>query len=444
MLDWIYQRFETYGERIACFEANRCWSYKDLLEEIKRCTKQLTGIAAKEPSVIVIPQEETLFSLAALFAVAHAKHIALPMSAEIPTAEQNEQQGSAEATFIFSKKSLRKLKPPVYRSNAEDLLAAHKYSGLILFSSGTTGKPKGVLHNLDTFLNRYRTVCPRSDRTIQLLPTDHMGGLDAALRTLFAGSALVVPTARTPLAVGEVIERYQASILPASPSFLNLFLLANVPETYDCESLEVIAYGAEPMQEHLLQRLVNQFPKVDFQQKFGTSETGAIRIKSERNDSLYFRIEDSGVEWRVVNEELWLKTSSQTLGYLNSEKNPFEADGWYRTGDLVHQAENGALRIIGRQSEWINVGGQKVHPSEIETVIAELEDVDACKVFDKPDAILGTSIACTIITRSEHDLRSWKRKIRTHCRDRIASWKIPTSVELSAELSLNSRLKRKA
>ena len=102
----------------------------------------------------------------------------------------------------------------------------------------------------------------------------------------------MVPESRTPLAVGEAIERYRVTILPASPTFLNLILLANVAEEYDCSSLEVIAYGAEPMPEVLLARLVKSFPNVAFQQKFGTSETGAIRVKSRSRESLYFRIKD--------------------------------------------------------------------------------------------------------------------------------------------------------
>lgn len=299
-----------------------------------------------------------------------------------------------------------------------------------------------MLHDLDALLDRYRDVRPRADRTVQLLLADHIGGLDCAFRTFFAGSTLVVPEARTAPAVGEAIERYDVNILPASPTFLNLMLLGHVPEKFNCSSLEVIAYGAEPMPAGLLARLVESFPQAAFQQKFGTSETGAIRIKSQRTDSLYFRIADSGVEWRVQDDELWLKTSSRILGYLNADESSLEADGWYRTGDLVEEAEEGYLRIIGRQSALINVGGQKVHPAEVEQVIAEIEGVDACSVFGKPAAVTGSMVACVIVTSSDQDLRTWKRLIRNHCRGRLADWKIPAAVELRDELSITDRLKR--
>ena len=343
---------------------------------------------------------------------------------------------------MLSAEGLRSQPPIASASKLINQLSARGHAGLILFSSGTSGEPKGMLHDLNALLERYREVRPRADRTVQLLLADHIGGLDSAFRTLFAGSTLVVPEARSAVAVGEAIERYNVNILPASPTFLNLMLLAHVTEKFDCSSLEVIAYGAEPMSARLLGRLVKAFPNAAFQQKFGTSETGAIRIKSQSTDSVYFRIEDSGVEWRVQDEELWLKTSSRILGYLNADESSLEADGWYRTGDLVEEAEAGYLRIIGRRSQLINVGGQKVHPAEVEQVIAEIEGVEACSVYAKPAAVTGSIVACVVVPSSNQDLRTWKRLIRQHCRGRIADWKIPVAVELRAELSMTDRLKR--
>ena len=125
-------------------------------------------------------------------------------------------------------------------------------------------------------------------------------------------------------------------------------------------------------------------------------ERSVSRVRA--TESVYFRIEDSGVEWRVQDAELWLKTSSRILGYLNADESSLEADGWYRTGDLVEEADGGYLRIIGRRSQLINVGGQKVHPAEVERVIAEIEGVEACSVYAKPAAVTGNMVACAIVT----------------------------------------------
>jgi acyl-CoA synthetase (AMP-forming)/AMP-acid ligase II len=441
-VSWIDQQFAEFGAKLACYEGGRTWTYADFVAEVGRIEALLSPAMGQAPAVIAIQTAGTMHVLAAVLAIVRLKQVALPQSSEMPMAEQVEQQRIAGARFVLSAEGLR-LRPPIASaSKLINQLAARGHAGLILFSSGTSGEPKGMLHDLNALLDRYSEVRPRADRTLQLLLADHIGGLDSAFRTLFAGSTLVVPEARSALAVGAAVERYDVNILPASPTFLNLMLLAHVPEKFDCSSLEVIAYGAEPMSTRLLGRLVEAFPNAAFQQKFGTSETGAIRIKSQSTDSVYFRIEDSGVEWRVQDAELWLKTSSRILGYLNADESSLEADGWYRTGDLVEEAAGGYFRIIGRRSQLINVGGQKVHPAEVEQVIAEIEGVEACLVYAKPAAVTGSIVACVIVPSSNQDLRTWKRLIRQHCRGRIADWKIPVAVELCAELSMTDRLKR--
>lgn len=368
-----------------------------------------------------IQTASTVEGLAQILAIADSEHIALPLPPELPAAERAHMLEVAAHS-------------PLY-----DRLPG---SGLILFSSGTSGRPKGMLHDLPALLNRFEPVGPREDRTLQLLLIDHIGGLDAAFRCLCAGSTLVIPEARTPEAAGRAIEAHRVNILPASPTFLNLMLMNRVPEHCDCRSVEIIAYGAEAMPQPLLERLGRAFPHADLQQKFGTSETGAVRIESSGKDSLFFRIKDPDTQWKVVDDELWLKTPSRILGYLNADDSSLEADGWYRTGDLVEEDPGGTIRIIGRQSATINVGGQKVHPAEVEAVLMQIEGIQACAVHGEPDPITGQRVACEIVSSTEQDLRSWKRTIRKHCRGKLAPWKIPASVKVGETLKVNARMKR--
>jgi len=415
-MNWILDRFQSFAARTACIEAGRTWSYADLLTAIDAAKSSLGP-----ERIVPIETGGTFEGLAQLLAIAESNKIALPLHPALPAAERTHMRTVAASSPLCQQLS---------------------GSGLILFSSGTSGHPKGMLHDLPALLNRFRQVQPRDDRTLQLLLIDHIGGLDAALRCFCAGSKLVIPTARTPDAAGRAIQTHQVNILPASPTFLNLMLLQGIAEQYDCRSVEVIAYGAEAMPQRLLRRLGQAFPKADLQQKFGTSETGAVRIQSSGRDSLFFRIKDPDTEWKIIDDELWLKTPSRILGYLNATTGSLEADGWYRTGDLVAAGPDGSLRIIGRLSTTINVGGQKVHPSEVEAVVHELSGVDACRVFGEPDPITGQRVACEIISAEPADPRSWKRAIRSHCRSKLAPWKIPVSVKLSETLSINTRMKR--
>ena len=101
-------------------------------------------------------------------------------------------------------------------------------------------------------------------------------------------------------------------------------LLAHAHEAHDCSSIEIIAYGAEAMPQPLLDRIADAFPSAQLQQKFGTSETGAIRVKSTQRKSLFFQIADADTEWKIVDDELWLKTPSRILGYLNADDTSLE------------------------------------------------------------------------------------------------------------------------
>ncbi len=420
-MDWILQRFAAFGSKTACITPARSWTFVELTARIQAHAAALPA----ERSVIPIPCADTVEALAHLIAVASSRHIALPLSPNLSAAEQSNMRRIAGLDGAPQ--------PRLYHQLEE--------SGLVIFSSGTSGAPKGMLHRLPALLQRFQSVGTRDDRTLQLLLIDHIGGLDAALRCLCAGSTLAIPESRTPAAAGQAIATFRVNVLPASPTFLNLMLLEAVPRHFDCGSVEIIAYGAEPMPEPLLARLHAEFPQARLQQKFGTSETGAVRIRSEADDSLFFRIEDPDTEWKVVDDELWLKTPSRIIGYLNADASALETDGWYRTGDLVESSASG-IRIIGRESQFINVGGQKVHPSEVEAILCNMEGIDACRVFGEADPITGQHVACEIASRLERDSRVWKREIRQYGRGKLAPWKLPSSVRLLPTPELNDRLKR--
>jgi len=440
-MSWIRERLESFGRQVAGIEGGREHAFAGLLKWMRRDASRIESGIGEVRSTLAVESDSTLGGLAAILAVAGTRHVALPAPIALTEAERAARYRIAGVRHILRTTPESSELIAVGSPEPHPLLERLNAPGLILFSSGTTGEPKAMLHDLGALLDRFRNGRPRRDRTLQLLLNDHIGGLDAAFRSLFAGSTLVVPEARRPEAAGRAIEAHRVNVLPASPTFLNLMLLEGVPSRYDCASVEIIAYGAEPMPEPLLRRLVEAFPNAVFQQKFGTSETGAIRIRSAANDSLFFRIDDPQTEWKVVDGELWLKTPSRILGYLNGDERSLEADGWYRTGDLVEEDDAGNLRVIGRETDWINVGGRKVHPSEIETAILEIPGVSACSACARPNALTGQSIHCELVV-DDGDAQTWKRKIRSACRGRLAPWKLPATIGINGALSFNERLKR--
>ncbi len=450
-MHWITPHLERFRPGTACIEGDRPRSYSDLLAALRAAGEVLDAAHLPPRTVVALRTRTTFEGLAALLALAGRPLVALPLPAELPAVEAAAQLTVSGAGHIlhcgpdgFALEPVEN--PPAAGHPLLARLAPSGHPGLILFSSGTSGQPKAMLHDLEALLGRFAGTPRRDERSLLLLLIDHIGGLDAALRTLFAGSTLVVPSTRTPEDAGAAIERHQVTILPASPTFLNLILLAGVPEKADCRSLRLIAYGAEPMPEKLLAKLGAAFPGVRLEQKFGTSETGAVRTRSAGDDSLFFRIVDTDTQWRVVDGELWLRTPSRILGYLNAADHSLEADGWYRTGDLVEEGPDGLIRILGRRSATINVGGRKVHPAEIEAVLASLPGAATVRVFGRPDPITGSSVAAEITPEPgmTRDLREWKREVRAHCRGRLAPWKVPSHLVPHTGLEVTRRMKRKA
>ncbi len=442
-MHWALQQFQKFGDKTACHEADKRWSFHQLITAVEALNDSLRAARIQTHSVVSIETDKSFECLIALLACQQNQLVAVPLSHELGEAERiTARQVAAVQWRIGSGYALTQLQHTDEPTDLIKTLENRQHSGLILFSSGTSGAPKAMLHDFDALLQRYSKVKPRQDRSLLLMHLDHIGGIDAALRTLLAGSALIIPESRTPESAAQAIETYKVNILPCTPTFLNLLLLSQQYQKHDLSSVEIIAYGAEAMPPALLERLVQQFPKAEFQQKFGTSETGAIRIQSTNTNSLFFRIQDPDTEWRIHEGELWLKTPSRILGYLNADQSALEANGWYRTGDLVEKGADDSLRIIGRASELINVGGEKVTPGEVEAIVLQIPQIESCIVFSEANAITGQSVAIKVFASAGSSTSELKRKIKRHCRQTLAAHKVPTRIYFTDHISISSRHKR--
>jgi len=267
------------------------------------------------------------------------------------------------------------------------------HGGLILFSTGTTGRPKAILHDLSKFLFRFKTPRP-TYRTLNFLLFDHIGGINTLFHTLFNKGVVIAPEERTVESVLDSCRRYDIELLPTTPTFLRMMLISGNYLELIPECLKVITYGTERMDQPTLDGLCNELPKVDFRQTYGMSELGILRIKSKARNSLYMKIGGEGVETRVVNNTLQIRSSNRMLGYLNAAS-PFDTEGWYETNDIVEVYE-GAYKIVGRVSEVINVGGLKFMASEVERVALMYSGVRHVKATSKPNPISGEHVELVV------------------------------------------------
>ena len=318
-------------------------------------------------------------------------------------------------------------------------LRDRKHPGLVLFSSGSTGKSKAAVHDLVPMLDKFR-VRKRKMRTIAFLLFDHIGGINTMFYTLSNGGTIVVVPDRSPDAVLEAIENHSVELLPTSPTFLNLILLSEAHRRHDLSSLKIITYGTEPMPDSTLKRFAQLVPSVKMQQTYGLSELGILRSKSRDSASTWVKIGGEGFDTRVVDGILQIKAASVMLGYLNAQ-NPFTEDGWFDTGDLV-TVDGEYMRIHGRQSELINVGGEKVHPNEVESVIQEIPSVGEVTVFGEKNSIVGNIVCATVRKADDTPDRDLARSIKRLCASRLQSFKVPVKITFDTETQHSARFKK--
>ncbi|MCC6146994.1 MAG: long-chain fatty acid--CoA ligase [Anaerolineaceae bacterium] len=311
--------------------------------------------------------------------------------------------------------------------------------GLVLFSSGSTGKSKAAVHDLTGLLEKFK-VRRNRQRAVTFLLYDHIGGVNTMLYILSNGGVIVTVSARTPEAVLSAVEKHRIELLPTSPTFINLILLSEAYKRHDLSTLKTVTYGTEPMPESTLTRFHQLFPRIKLQQTYGLSEVGILRSKSKSSDSLWVKVGGEGFETRVVNGILHIKAQSAMLGYLNAPS-PFTEDGWFNTGDEV-EVDGEYLRILGRRSELINVGGEKVYPAEVESVIQEMADVAEVTVYGEKNPITGAIVCARVRLKSPPDPKAFTLQLKKYCRSRLPAFKVPVKVSFVEDEQHSARFKK--
>jgi acyl-CoA synthetase (AMP-forming)/AMP-acid ligase II len=445
--NWLYQRLVGHGDKPFLAIREQVFSYADLKGELEQISKLFGGTISPGQSV-AIQGDYTLSSIATLLWLYFNRNIAVPVGLVNPhELEGRLIEGYCDYLIDCTQDHINS--PPQKVGKWDDShrliegLRSVGHSGLILFSSGSEGKPKAMIHDLNHLIDVYSNRKSRDIALLVFLMFDHIGGVNTLFTSLASGSFMVAPSTRDADEVASLIERYRVVLLPTSPTFLNLLLIADAHQRHDLSSLKIITYGTEPMPSSLLERLRVVFPKVKFLQTFGTSETGISRSESKSSGSLFMKLNDPDIEHKVVDGELWLRSKTQILGYLNYSMDRFTEDGWFKTGDKVEEDGDGYIRVLCRRGEVINVGGEKVIPAEVESVLLEIAGVIDCTVFGSESPITGQVVAARVAVTKDADTALLKREIRRFCGERLQRYKVPVKIEFVETSLFNERFKKK-
>lgn len=435
-------RFSEYKPNIAIVSEKKSHSYEDLDSEVSRVLSRINKENINSGETVFLLSDYSFKAIAWLLALYENKNIVVPITSVVEK-EISERINEVTVDVVVNLRldTISKTKQNKGRHDIIKKLNSENKSGLIIFSSGSTGKPKAMVHDLDNLVSVYLNKRIRNMTFMLFLMFDHIGGINTLFNCLSTGATVVIPTKREPEEVISLIDAYKVQILPTSPTFLNLMLMSGVLVKYDTSSLRMITYGTEVMPDSLLNRLKTSFDRVKFLQTFGTSETGIMKSSSKSSTSTFIKLDDPDQEYKIVRGELWLRSKTQVLGYMNHSMESFTKDGWFMTGDLVEQ-DGEYIKIKGRLKEVINVGGEKVLPAEVESVLLSHEDVKDCTVRGELNPITGQTVIASLVVKDELDKKIMRKKLKSFCKDRLEAYKVPTKFKFIEANEYSDRFKK--
>lgn len=316
----------------------------------------------------------------------------------------------------------------------------------IIFTSGTTGRPKGVMMNHQQTLRLYTEWCDladlrEGDRYLIVNPFFHIFGYKAGLvASLIRGATILPVRVFDADTVMDIVERERVTMLPGPPTLYHSLLEAK--STRDLSSLRAAVTGSADIPVELIRRIAEELPFQSIMTGYGLSEAGTVTA-SRPGDS-FEQIATTvgspcaGVEVSIADDgEVLVRGYSVMLGYLDDPDATAAAighDGWLRTGDLGELDPAGRLRIVGRKKDMFIVGGFNAYPAEIEGFLLEHPAVAQAAVVGVADERLGQVGRAYVVVKAEiteDELIAWSR-------DRMAGFKVPRSVRFLDALPLNA------
>ncbi|GAB4328806.1 MAG: long-chain fatty acid--CoA ligase [Calditrichia bacterium] len=335
----------------------------------------------------------------------------------------------------------------------------------ILYTSGTTGTPKGAIYTHGMlFWNSINTTLRldirSDDRSVSCTPMFHTGGWNVIPTPfLHRGATVTLMKKFDPLAVLEELANTRSTMFMAVPTMLQMMADTPIFEKVDLSAMRFFVIGGEPMPLPLIDRWHNK--GIPIRQGYGLTEAGPSITSLHQDDAIRKRgsigTPNFYLDIRIVNErgkdvppgevgELWLKGPSVTPGYWHNETATREAltDGWFHTGDMVRMDEDGYLFIMDRKKNMYISGGENVYPAEVEKVILAHPDVKEAAIIGVPDEKWGeTGMAFLVMNE---DKRITIEELTTFLTGKIAKYKLPRQLEIVSELPKNDtgKIDRKA
>jgi acyl-coenzyme A synthetase/AMP-(fatty) acid ligase len=362
---------------------------------------------------------------------------------DIATEEMDRQAAAFSHDTVVSDRSdlgapsVRVIGPESLRGEGIASAVLPERRPLLVLTTGSTGTPKGVRHDWSRQLARMSNARDGAGQVWLLAyGPNQFAGLQVVIHVLGTGATLVAPSVRRPQSVLELIHDHGVDHISATPTFWRFMLAEFRADARPVPSLKQITLGGEAVPGALLEELRATFPDARVSHIYAGSEFGSTGSVRDGTDGLPASLleghDDSDVTLKIVDGELWVRSSASMLGYHGEDDRP--ADEWWPTGDLVDVVDD---RIVfrGRKTDVINVGGVKVHPLPVEERVTAVLGVRAARVYGRANPLVGAVVAVDVVAEEGVDERELKSLIREACADLPRPWQ-PRSIQLVAELAM--------
>ncbi|MEB1806797.1 MAG: acyl--CoA ligase [Bacillaceae bacterium] len=485
----LTESVKCYPDKIAVVHQNERLTYRQLQEQVNNAAYQLKyKYGVQKGDRIALLLMNGIPFVVSVYAILQLGAIAVPLNTKLksqelkyminnsgarmiignlewwPNLKSVVEETNVEHVFITDTKIPEETKPYInlVNTSAETIIdeAVDEHdSAFIMYTSGTTGRPKGALishfNMIHTALNyKYCYNLSSADNTVIAVPVFHITGLAAQLVPfIFLGGKAVLLSMFKPKEFLQTLQDEQITHVIASPTVYVMTLLDPDHETYDVSHLRVGGFGGAPMPSETLKALKKWVPAIELHNSYGLTETSSPVVIMPHEVQLQ-EIAAVGptvpvAEVKVVDPdtkkelapgevgELLFKGPMVIQKYWENEEATTKAikEGWFSSGDLGVVDEKGIITIKDRIKDMINRGGEKIYSVELEEVLYSNQKIMETAVVGVPDKTYGEVVKACVVPRKGEGLTV--EEVRQWIRDRLAKYKVPTYVEIMDVLPRN-------
>lgn len=458
---FLCQRASLTPNRPALTFEERTWTFKEVFHQAYSYAEKLTGAGVKEGQMVGLQMKnspEMVFIIHALFLIG-AQIVML--NGRLSQAEREWQIKDADVSWLISDMETESRVPVLLLNDMDQLpvidfelkeIINHSDTATIMYTSGTTGKPKAVVQ---TYGNHYSSAIASAlnlglqtnDKWLCMMPLFHISGLSIVFRSVIYGMEILLHKGFDPSAANKAICEQGATIVSVVTTTLRRMLddlgEKQYPESFRCM---LLGGGAAPMP--ILEEAVSK--RIPVFQTYGMTETSSQIVTLSPEDSLK-KIGSSGkplfsCELMIVKDhkempsgqagEIIVRGPNVTPGYLHGKKKEAFRDGWFHTGDIGYLDEEGFLYVLDRRSDLIISGGENIYPAELESVLSEHPAVSEAGVTGLDDAVWGKVPVAVVTTRSGISVTI--KELQEYCEKRLARYKVPKQIKIVEQLPRNA------